>query len=315
LLSTFLIILYSATASTLKINYSPYILDIILSGRINPTKHKAVVKDGNLILTLVKEIEGRWNALELKQLDHEIVDEIKKKSIGEQLELENKLIESRRDKKIDEERSSTRKQMALEELERNRLDELKAEDKRQAEKEVYETLSKFDDANKSTATKGVTSQTLVCGEDEDKSDRIEYLDDDDLLTGSGDDHMISAPSGRSSHNQPGSSFPAPLVPGDRKNVFDEDDISALPASYVHLEGSSEDITSNLGDGTGVSAQDEEIKYIPPPRSSGQTKIDVQFTPRVFPTPMRESKIAEEEDWIAKNRRHLKKHGVLGRKKG
>lgn len=41
------------------------------------------------------------------------------------------------------------------------------------------------------------------------------------------------------------------------------------------------------------------------------KIDVQFTPRVFPTPMRESKIAEEDDWIAKNRRHLKKHGVLG----
>ena len=27
--------------------------------------------------------------------------------------------------------------------------------------------------------------------------------------------------------------------------------------------------------------------------------------------MRESKIAEEDDWIAKNRRHLKKHGVLG----
>ena len=41
------------------------------------------------------------------------------------------------------------------------------------------------------------------------------------------------------------------------------------------------------------------------------KVDVQFTPRVFPTPMRESKIAEEDDWIAKNRRHLKKHGVLG----
>lgn len=40
-------------------------------------------------------------------------------------------------------------------------------------------------------------------------------------------------------------------------------------------------------------------------------MDIQFTPRVFPTPMRESKIAEEDDWIAKNRRHLKKHGVLG----
>jgi hypothetical protein len=28
--------------------------------------------------------------------------------------------------------------------------------------------------------------------------------------------------------------------------------------------------------------------------------------------MRESKLAEEDDWIAKNRRHLKKHGVFGK---
>ena len=41
------------------------------------------------------------------------------------------------------------------------------------------------------------------------------------------------------------------------------------------------------------------------------KVEIQFTPRIFPTPMRESKLAEEEDWITKNRRHLKKHGVLG----
>jgi hypothetical protein len=28
--------------------------------------------------------------------------------------------------------------------------------------------------------------------------------------------------------------------------------------------------------------------------------------------MRESKASEEEDWIAKNRRHLKQHGVIGK---
>ena len=28
--------------------------------------------------------------------------------------------------------------------------------------------------------------------------------------------------------------------------------------------------------------------------------------------MRESKLTEEEDWVAKNRKHLKKHGILAK---
>ena len=39
---------------------------------------------------------------------------------------------------------------------------------------------------------------------------------------------------------------------------------------------------------------------------------MKYTPRVFPTPMRESKASEEEDWIAKNRQNLKKHAILGK---
>ena len=79
-------------------------------------------------------------------------------------------------------------------------------------------------------------------------------------------------------------------------------------SIVEVESSSEvEEQSDEGD---------EIKFIPPPRNAGISqssdgKVDIVFTPRVFPTPLRESKAAEEEDWVAKNRRHLKKHGALG----
>jgi len=65
----------------------------------------------------------------------------------------------------------------------------------------------------------------------------------------------------------------------------------------------------------IETENDDIKYIPPPRSNGvslssDNKIGVNFTPRVFPTPMRESKAAEEEDWVVKNKRHLKKNGIL-----
>ncbi|XP_074090728.1 dynein axonemal assembly factor 4 isoform X2 [Macrotis lagotis] len=38
-------------------------------------------------------------------------------------------------------------------------------------------------------------------------------------------------------------------------------------------------------------------YVPAPRSTGNIKI--QFTPRVFPTALRESQVAEEEEWLHK----------------
>jgi dyslexia susceptibility 1 candidate gene 1 protein len=50
------------------------------------------------------------------------------------------------------------------------------------------------------------------------------------------------------------------------------------------------------------------EYLPDPRAGGVIKFN--FTPRIFPTPMRESKQYEEEDWIAKNRNHLRKNPQL-----
>uniref|UniRef100_K3WUT5 CS domain-containing protein n=1 Tax=Globisporangium ultimum (strain ATCC 200006 / CBS 805.95 / DAOM BR144) TaxID=431595 RepID=K3WUT5_GLOUD len=51
-----------------------------------------------------------------------------------------------------------------------------------------------------------------------------------------------------------------------------------------------------------------VKCVPAPRETLHSEI--QFTPRVFPTPSRESKAAEEEDWLLKNRKHLNKHQGL-----
>lgn len=54
--------------------------------------------------------------------------------------------------------------------------------------------------------------------------------------------------------------------------------------------------------------------VPPPRQTKRNVVNVTHTPRVFPTPMRESKLVEEHQWIAKHRAHLHKNAMLfGRK--
>ena len=42
------------TRNTLKVNYSPYLLDLVLKRGVNSVKHKATVKEGVLVITLFK---------------------------------------------------------------------------------------------------------------------------------------------------------------------------------------------------------------------------------------------------------------------
>ena len=69
--------------------------------------------------------------------------------------------------------------------------------------------------------------------------------------------------------------------------------------------------NNIGDG---DDDDDEtpVRYTPAPRASVGV-VPVGFTTRLFPTPLRESKVADESAWIMKNRRHLhKNHSLVGR---
>merc|ERR1719230_841671 len=64
-----------------------------------------------------------------------------------------------------------------------------------------------------------------------------------------------------------------------------------------------------GSGSPVPAEAEAVE-VPAPRTEGTNKVTFGFTPRIFPTPARESKAAEENEWISKNRAHLRKNKAL-----
>lgn len=267
-------------------NYSPYLIDIILSKPIDALRHKARVKDGILIITLFKMIPEAWHELELNESNENLKNQIKSEAILKYNELESDLDLKRKEKRIADERFSTKKQMNLEENERNRLEIKKEEEKRIAEEDLYATFANLEKNEKSEEkTQKVQWAKSLTSE---YSGIDEISEDEEDEAGAGAEDMAR---GKVEDIQ---EIYSPTV-----------DIHSLPSNHQNISPEVE--------------HDEEIKYIPPPRhtaangDSTSSRVGITFTPRIFPTPMRESKQAEEEDWIAKNRKYLSKHGQLGGK--
>jgi dyslexia susceptibility 1 candidate gene 1 protein len=292
----------AATSSTLKVNFSPYLIDVVLSGQIDSLRHKARVKDGSLHLTLFKSQPGIWENLEIS--DDEVQKaKIRTEATEKQKELEDQILERRRDRKVADERFSTRKQMALEEAERSRLDNRKEEEKKTAEEEVYASFAKMrteaaeEEKAKSRTTAGskpIPSSAPVAISAAAESKK----------TG----HGLGA-----TYDLKENDIDSDIEDAGFLDVIDEEGEPVeeiYSSNFVH----ENQFTSHLRGTQGHTDSDADIKYVPPPRMTAGTgtSVGINFTPRVFPTPMRESKQAEEQDWIAKNRKHLKKHGQLGK---
>lgn len=294
------------SAQTLKVNYNPYILDIVLSGEVDSLKHKAAVKDGVLFITLFKKEAAFWGQCESEDI-LEVLQAKRLQALKAREELDAQLSAQMKDRRIAEERTAVRQQMSLDESERYRIEQTKQDEKDAAEREMYEAFSQMKSAE--VAEKKVTSN------DNKTVKRVAWSQEEEA---------------------PQSALaPVPPKGGD---IFNGDDIANEDdCDMLNEIDEDDDIDNNNDESTAQSTsanfaskkdvqseRDEDIRYIPAPRShavvdsdndgnkNSSGKVRINFTPRVFPTPMRESKAAEEEDWIAKNRRHLKNHGVLGR---
>jgi len=310
------------TSSTLKVNYSPYILDLVLRGPINAVKHKATVKEGVLTVTLFKAgSEGLWGTLLASDEDSAA---LRAKSAADHKNLQKELSEQRRDRRVDDERFSLRKQMALDDSEKSRLENLKSEEKAAAEEVMYKTFADMQAQQAATAagTSGVeaqkvkqpnsastaaassarsTSASSVAKTAASKTIFDKFLDVIDI-----DDEPVTE--GKSSN----SPRVVELHSSDDEDEEDEDRVR---------QRNNVDISSIAEAQFVCPDDDKEVRFVPPPRSiksndsDTSSRLGVSFTPRLFPTPMRESKIAEEEDWIVKNRRHLKNHPNFGKRLG
>lgn len=279
-------------------------------------------------ITLYKKDIGIWSAL-VATGDSSTLAVVKQEALAAQASLDQQLEMQRKDRKIDEEKHALRKQMKLDEIERNLVDSLKQEEKETAEKEVYEALAELSRKQVSNNSKAISAghsdvekehDNVMKKKTSDSSNRTGSIDrylQSDNIEDVADDAMKEYSAGSSTSQRRDSQF---AQAKDAASAFDDDDKEDNDYNHSTILSTNKPSSSSLQPSITSVLQheyDEEVRYIPPPRSTGLSenhsqRKDISFTPRVFPTPMRESKAAEEEDWVAKNRRHLKKHGVLGK---
>eukprot|EP00986_Skeletonema_menzelii_P009083 scaffold4054_cov142-Skeletonema_menzelii.AAC.6 len=130
----------STTSSIIKINFKPYLLDLNLYQNIIEDKSKAVFKDGVLNISLVKEECKLWGQLCFAGSKSEIIAR-RKNAFQLRDARTRQQTEKAAERKVDEERLMLREHMALEEKERQRMDEIKDREKKNAEDEMFDTFA------------------------------------------------------------------------------------------------------------------------------------------------------------------------------
>lgn len=184
--------------------------------------------------------------------------------------------------------------LVLQESERTRIEDLKLQEKHQAEEEMYAAFAKQEQER--IATEKPAAKAM-------KSAEVH------IPSGVGAPKKLTAPA----------AGPAPIAQVSKRFDDIDSDIEDDEDDSDKLNAIGREQVIDLNEPAMADEDDVDMKYVPPPRSvSGNAesqvngKVGISFTPRIFPTPMRSSKAAEEEDWIAKNRKHLKKHGVFSK---
>lgn len=341
-----------ASSCYVKVNYRPYLLNLDLHGFIDEATEVLTVKDGVLVLNYQKLDHGDWPDLVCaNHKDRKQMQERRYAAMEDKTKRTQEQAKKMRDRRIEDERRSTRMQMAVDEAERQQLEDLKAEEKEEAERKVYEAFRELEQSKQSREDTAPSSplsmmetipqsghlkvtpsetqvQDFSTKADGPKSilkpcsktlERIQGTRERHVSFG--EERVVSFETTEDDRKEEAQLLAATSIieVKDEDQIFSDEDLGAdVSAQESHVAskactesglrvtcGKEQNIIKtkkNETDATTAAGDDDLEAVLPPPRSS--VRMKVAFTARVFPTPMRESRKEEEEDWLLRNRRHI-----------
>ena len=232
-----------------KVNFSPFLLEIDLVHAIDDLKATARVRGGTLHLTLPKAEAATWGRIDVvvpaavqaegKRASKRWLRERRQRSLDAQTERNAQIEVDAAAKRIADSRNSVREQMATESRVMTKVDTIKSDQKQEAEDEVFRVFGALEQQE------------------------------------------------REARRRP----PAPPAAATKTSA------AARASAASCLAAAPRSATA------GAASAEADIHYIPAPRA--RARIALSFTHRAFPTPKRESKREEEEEYLAKNAAYLR----------
>ena len=266
-----------------KVSYPPRLVELDLINEVDEDGAVAKIKDGHLTLSLPKKQPGEtWGALVLDRKQHqkrELLDR-RAEAKARRSAREQEIGERAKDRKQEDDRTALRKQMKLDETERCTVEEKKATEKSRAEEDMYEAFKEM--KVKEAKLKAEAEQAKLLEEEEEEEEEEEA---EEKVREVGDD-----------------------------GGFDLDGAAEEPAPAPQVVAAASSNAENAPAAENIAPKKKSRKArkkaAAAVRGGGTSVVNVSHTPRVFPTPMRESKLRDENEWISKNRTHLHKNKML-----
>jgi len=267
--------------SVVKVNMAPYLLLLDLYGEIDVSGAVATVnhETKKIHIELPKVVEGEWPQISAVGISKNALQERREASLARKAILDENIRQKIKDAKSERKTAEVRVQMEVDRKQREALESRQAEEKAKAQAAVFETFKALSmEASGEVGSLQDTASTAPLP----------------VKTRRGDAGAVKHPRPTTTASS-GSSNEGKVLA-----AVVSDPLYPPPAPFLAAAGCA---SINLGE--------EVVDCIPPPRAPQKPSLTVSFTPRVFPSPMRESRAREEEDWLARNYSKLRENQRAG----